>query len=107
MCKCEQNSQFNYKLREAKSKGFVVWQSASGEVVQGTEEKAKLRLNNGTIECYFIPKFSNGEVSFETVFKSNEQPEVQKTFIEPKEEPEPIAPIRPDPPKTTRSKKYS
>ena len=105
MCNCEQNSKFNYKLREAKSKGFVVWQSADGELVIGTEEKAKIRLSNGTIECYFIPKISGGELSFETVLKPVAESKSEK-ISEYSKDPEPII-DNPRPPKNGRDKKNS
>ncbi|WP_234110129.1 hypothetical protein [Chryseobacterium sp. R2A-55] len=82
MCKCEQNSQFKYKLREAYSKNQVLWQDKQKEIVTGTKEQAELRLKNGTIECYFVPSLSGGAVSFETVLQS----ETVKSFTEEKPE---------------------
>lgn len=77
MCKCEQNSEFNSKIREAYAKGLVVWQTASGELVVGTREKAEQRLKNGTIQCYFVPRIYDGKITFKTILKT--------------EEPEPVA----------------
>ena len=105
MCNCEQNSKFNFKLREAKSKGFVVWQSANGELVNGEREKAELRLKNGTIECYFIPEISGGVLSFETVLKPVAESKSEKV-AEYSKDPEPII-DNPRPPKNGRDKKNS
>ena len=70
MCKCQQNSQFKTKLREAFSQNtetakHAIWEMQSGGIVIGTEEQAKERSKDGKIECYFLPIKKGNEVTFE------------------------------------------
>ena len=70
MCKCQQNSQFKTKLREAFSQNtetakHAIWEMQSGGIVIGTEEQAKERMKKEIIECYFLPIKSKNEITFE------------------------------------------
>lgn len=93
MCKCQDTTNFKKALRVALSETtetqkMAVWENPeSKEIYTGTVEQAETRLKKGAIECYFIPRRWDGDITFkivdqpapEPVQKASRKPEASKT----------------------------
>ena len=73
MCKCQDTTNFKKALRVALSETtetqkMAVWENPeSKEIYTGTVKQAEARLKKGTIECYFVPRKWDGDVTFKIV----------------------------------------
>lgn len=81
MCKCQDTTDFKKALRIALSETtatqkLAVWENPENKkIYYGTVKEAESRLKKGKIECYFIPKKRDKEVTFSIVEKPEPEPE--------------------------------
>lgn len=82
MCKCQNQSGFKVALREAYAETtpenkIAVWENPENKLIyKGSVKSAEARLKAGKIECYFIPKKKENEISFRIVDRP--EPEAAK-----------------------------
>lgn len=81
-CNCSETTDFMAAVRKAYSEKKVLWQIKSGDLISGSEDQAKQRLENGKIECYIVPVKNDLEITFKSISelpKTKQIPDTKKT----------------------------
>lgn len=83
MCKCAETTDFKKALRSAlaettDTRKMAVWEN-NEKIYYGTVQQAETRMKKGTIECYFIPKRRDKEVTFKIMETPEAEPEPKTT----------------------------